>query len=114
MGNTEPQGKGGPQRQSEMRGKFSFKTFAIIFLIRTMVGKLTDYSDYVPIPDGNVNIWRNFEYLRRTMNLVTYARVTDETEKVKGHFPLSHMEMIPDVTHIRTILRLFDDHHLEH
>lgn len=74
-----------------------------------------DYSNsnYIPIMDGEVIIWQDFNYLRHTTNLTMYSEIADETQHLTKHFPLSHMLKIleSDVTRIRAILASFDIHH---
>lgn len=80
-----------------------------------MTAKLIDYSgsNYIPILDGNVIIWKDFDYLRHTTNLTMYSEIADETEQLTEHFPLSHMVKIldSDDSRVRTILASFDIHH---
>lgn len=46
-----------------------------------MATKLIDFtgSDYIPIEDGNVVIWQDFDFLRHTTNLTAYSEIADET-----------------------------------
>lgn len=87
----------------------------MIFSIRPMTAKLTDYSNsqYIPITDGNVIIWGDFDYLRHTTNLTLYSGIADETETLTGHFPLSHMVKLlnSDIMRIRTLLTTLEVHH---
>jgi hypothetical protein len=81
----------------------------------TTTAKLTDYSssDYIPLVDGNVVIWKNFEYLRHSSNLSMYSEIAEETKALMNHFPQSHMKKIleSDIGHIKTLLDTVKTHH---
>lgn len=86
-----------------------------MLLIRPLTTKLIDYSgsDYIPIEDGDVIIWQDFDYLRHTSNLTIYLEIADETEKLMEHFPSSHMVKIleSDIKRIRSLLQSLYVHH---
>lgn len=76
---------------------------------------MTDYSnsDYIPIQDGDVTIWQNYDYIKHTTNLKTYMDIADETKRLTSHFPSSHMRVLldSDIEHIRILLTTLDTHH---
>ena len=87
----------------------------MVLPLRMVVAKLIDYSnsDYIPITDGDVVIWKDFDYLRHTTNLTMYSEIADETRHLTEHFPLSHMVkiLVSDVARIRDIVASFEIHH---
>lgn len=87
----------------------------LILLFRTATAKLTDYSnsDYIPLQDGDVTVWQNFDYLQHTTNLTTYMEIAKETKGLMTHFPLSHMKMLldSDIARIKVLLATLDTHH---
>lgn len=87
----------------------------IVLPLRIVTAKLMDYSssDYIPIMDGDVIVWKDFDYLRHTTNMTTYSEMADETEHLTEQFPSSHMVkiLVSDVTRIRAILASFEVHH---
>lgn len=86
----------------------------VVLLVAVVTAKLTDYSNsnYIPVSDGYVTIWQDFEYLRHTTNLTLYSEVADDTERLKEHFPQSHMKKIldSDIGHVRTLITTIDVH----
>lgn len=80
-----------------------------------MATKLIDFtgSDYIPIEDGNVVIWQDFDFLRHTTNLTAYSEIADETKELTSHFPSSHMVKIleSDIMRIETLLSSLEVHH---
>lgn len=87
----------------------------MILLFRTATAKLTDYSnsDYIPLQDGDVTVWQDFDYLQHTTNLTTYMEIAKETKGLMTHFPLSHMKMLldSDIARIKVLLATLDTHH---
>lgn len=86
-----------------------------MILIRPLTTKLIDFtgSDYIPIEDGDVIIWKDSDYLRHTTNLTIYLEIAEETEKLTDHFPSSHMVKIleSDIKRIRSLLESLYVHH---
>lgn len=86
-----------------------------MLLIRPITTKLMDYSgsDYIPIEEGDVIIWRDSDYLRHTTNLTIFSEIADETGKLTTHFPSSHMVKIldSDTKRIATLLASLETHH---
>lgn len=87
----------------------------MMILIRPLTTKLIDFSgsDYIPIEDGDVIIWQDFDYLRHTTNLTIYSGIAEETERLTDHFPSSHMVKIldADIRRIRSLLETLYIHH---
>jgi len=50
---------------------------------------MTNYttSNYIPIMDGDVTIWREFQYLKHSSNLTLFSELVKETEEMRNHFP---------------------------
>lgn len=80
-----------------------------------MTSKTTDYthSDYIPIHDGDVVIWKTHNYLRHTTNLTIYYQIIDETMNMTNLFPPTHMKKILeiDTNHLTTLMKTLDIHH---
>lgn len=87
----------------------------MVLLAVSISAKITDYtnSNYIPIMDGDANIWEDFEYLKHSTNLTLYSTMVKETEEMRIHFPRSHMRQIldSDIRHIRTLIATINIHH---
>lgn len=87
----------------------------MLLLVTISTAKLTDYStsDYIPLVDGNVVIWKDYGYLRHSSNLSMYWEIAEETKLLMNQFPQSHMKKIleSDIGHIKTLLDTVKIHH---
>jgi len=87
----------------------------VLLLVTISTAKLTDYStsDYIPLVDGNVVIWKDYGYLRHSSNLSMYSEIAEETKLLMNQFPQSHMKKIleSDIGHIKTLLDTVKIHH---
>ncbi|GBP98456.1 Retrovirus-related Pol polyprotein from transposon gypsy [Eumeta japonica] len=95
--------------------KDNLRILLLVLPLWRVTSKLTDYSnsDYIPIVDGNVIIWQDFDYLQHTTNLTVFSEMADETKHLTSHFPSSHMIKIldSDIARIKTILASLNIHH---
>lgn len=77
--------------------------------------KLIDYShaDYIPIHDGDIIIWKDYNYLKHSTNLTLYDTIIDETNKLMDIFPKTHMKKIlhNNIDQIETLLSTLRTHH---
>jgi len=67
----------------------------ILLMLTTVTARITDYShsNYIPVTDGDVLVWRDYDFLHHTTNLTEFTRMADETERLTEMFPQSHMRM---------------------
>lgn len=77
-----------------------------------MPARITDcaHSNYVPILDGGVLVWDQYDYLRHSANLSNCARLTDETINITDLFPQSHMLLEVDTGHVKNLLSAIKVH----
>lgn len=84
-------------------------------LIGPIAMKMIDFtgSDYIPIEEGDVVIWHDFDFLVHTSNLTAYSEIADDTKELTKHFPSSHMVKIleSDIMRIETLLKSLEVHH---
>jgi len=87
----------------------------ILLMLTTVTARITDYShsNYIPVTDGDVLVWRDYDFLHHTTNLTEFTRMADETERLTEMFPQSHMRKLLEVDtgHVRDLLAALSVHH---
>jgi len=81
----------------------------------TATVKLTNYttSDYIPVSDGDVIIWKEHGYLGHTTNLTSYETYVDETRRTLDLFNKDHERRViaTDLSHIETLVETLRINH---
>ncbi|KAH8255065.1 hypothetical protein KR038_003796, partial [Drosophila bunnanda] len=64
------------------------RIWTVLLLAVSITAKITDYttSNYIPIVDGDVTIWKEFQYLKHSTNLTMYSEIVKDTEEMEEHF----------------------------